>query len=204
MKAVGNPSLPEGWRWTKLGEFLNFSPNFFTIEDSQEYDLVTVKLHGKGVVHRCRMKGAQIKTKEQQRIHKDQFIVAEIDAKFGGFGIVPSELDGAIVSGHYFLYAIDQTKILPEFIQCFISSGILTKSIQKDIQGALNYSAIRPHHILEVPFPLPKGGLEKIQREVVSRFAQIKRIQNYAERQMEAAMALERVTMRQYFDYKME
>lgn len=187
-----------------MGEFLTPLSNFFTIEDTQEYQLVTVKLHGKGVVPRCFMKGSQIKTKEQQRINKDQFLVAEIDAKFGGFGIVPPELDGSIVSGHYFLYDIDRTKVFPQFLQCFISSGILTKSIQKDIQGALNYSAIRPHHILEVPFPLPEDGTEGIQREVALRFAQIKRIQVYAERQLEAAIALERATMRQYFDFKME
>lgn len=202
MKSVSKPALPTGWRWTTMGEFLTHSPNFFTIDDSQEYQLVTVKLHGKGVVSRCYMKGSQIRTKDQQRIKRDQFLVAEIDAKFGGFGIVPSELDGAIVSGHYFLYDIDKIKVLPEFLQCFICSGILTKSIQKDIQGALNYSAIRPHHILEVPFPLPGDGTEKTQREIALRFSQIKHIQIHAERQLEAAIALERATMKQYFDFK--
>ena len=185
-----------------MGEFLTPAPNFFIIADDQEYQLVTVKLHGKGVVPRCRMKGALIKTKEQQRIRTDQFLVAEIDAKFGGFGIVPPELDDAIVSGHYFLYDIDQSKVLPGFLQCFISSGILTKRIQKDIQGALNYSAIRPHHILDVPFPLPGKEANEVQKEVAHRYSQIKRIQIHAERQLEAAMALERATMLQYFDFK--
>lgn len=204
MKTNTKLPLPPGWRWTTMGEFLTHAPNFFTIEDDKEYQLVTVKLHGKGVVSRCYMKGAQIKTKEQQRINTDQFLVAEIDAKFGAFGIVPAELDGAIVSGHYFLYDVDKSKVLPNFLQCFISSGILTKSIQKDIQGALNYSAIRPHHVLDVPFPLPEDGPNGVQKEVAARFIQIKRIQSQTERQHEAAIALERATMRQYFDFKMD
>jgi type I restriction enzyme, S subunit len=204
MKAITKPPLPAGWRWTTMSEFLTHTSKFFIIEDNHDYQLVTVKLHGKGVVPRSIMKGAQIKTKEQQQIYKDQFLVAEIDAKFGGFGIVPSELDGAIVSGHYFLYDIDKTKVLPNFLQCFISSGILTKSIQKDIQGALNYSAIRPHHILEVPFPLPEDGATGIQPKIASHFAQIKHIQIYAERQLDAAIALERATMKQYFDFEIE
>lgn len=201
MRSTTKPALPTGWRWTTMGEFLTPASNFFTIADDQEYQLVTVKLHGKGVVPRCRLKGALIKTKEQQRIGKDQFLVAEIDAKFGGFGIVPLDLDGAIVSGHYFLYDINQSKIQPGFLQCFISSGILTKSIQKDIQGALNYSAIRPHHILKVPFPLPKEG-DGVQKIVARRYAQIKHIQVHAECQLEAAIALERATMLQYFDFE--
>lgn len=202
MKKTAKSPLPTGWRWTTMGEFLTHVSNFFTIEDNQEYQLVTVKLHGKGVVPRSLLKGANIKTKEQQRINKNQFLVAEIDAKFGGFGIVPEELDGAIVSGHYFVYEIDCKKVLPAFLQCFISSGILTKRIQKDIQGALNYSAIRPHHILEVPFPLPEDGPEGIQKEIALRFANIRHIQIHAERQMEAALALERATMHQYFDFE--
>jgi type I restriction enzyme S subunit len=204
VKPIAKLPLPAGWRWTTMGEFLTHAPRFSIIIDNEEYQLVTVKLHGKGVIPRCRMKGFQIKTKEQQKIAKDQFLVAEIDAKFGAFGIVPSELDGAIVSGHYFLYNIDQSKVLPAFLQCFISSGILTKAIQKDIQGALNYSAIRPHHLLEVPFPLPEDGTDGIQKELASRFVQIKRIQTHAELQLEAAIALERATMRQHFDFKLD
>ena len=51
--------------------------------------------------------GAEIKTKRQQRVQAGDLLVAEIDAKVGGFGIVPAGLAGAIVSSHYFLYEVD-------------------------------------------------------------------------------------------------
>jgi type I restriction enzyme S subunit len=184
-----------------MGEFLTPAQEFFTIEEDQENQLVTVKLHGKGIVPRSRLRGSQIKTKEQQRIKTNQFLIAEIDAKFGGFGIVPAELDGAIVSGHYFLYDINSQKLSPQFLECYISSGILTQRIQKYIQGALNYSAIRPHHILEVSFPLPDDVDAGTQEDVISKFTQIRRIQIQAQKQLEAAYALERAMMRQYFDF---
>ena len=185
-----------------MGQFLTPTQEFFKIDDDEEYQLVTVKLHGKGIIPRSRLKGSQIKTKEQQRIRTNQFLIAEIDAKFGAFGIVPVELDGAIVSGHYFLYDIDSQKISPQFLECYISSGILTQRVQKYIQGALNYSAIRPHHVLEVPFPLPEGDAAAAQEDIIKKFTHIKRIQVQAEKQLQAAYALERALMRQYFDFK--
>lgn len=201
MKTTPNGDLPEGWKWTRLGEFLKHRRPFIVIEDDKDYELVTVKLHGKGIVPRSRLKGSQIKTKEQQVITRNQLLVAEIDAKFGAFGIVPENLEGAIVSSHYFLYDIDTDVVLPQFLKCFISSGILTHKIQKYIQGALNYSAIRPHHILEVMIPVPRKRTSE-QETIASRLAAIRNIQANAERQLEAAVSLERALMRRFFDFE--
>ena len=99
----------------ELRELLTYVKDFFTIEDDKEYRLVTVKLHGKGIVAREALRGSQIKTKQQQVIRENQFLVAEIDAKVGAFGVVPKEFDGAIVSGHYFLYNIDTETVRPIF-----------------------------------------------------------------------------------------
>ena len=202
MKENGKRVLPAGCKWVPMGEFLTLARDCFIIDDDQEYRLVTVKLHGKGIVPRSRLRGSQIKMKEQQRIHANQLLVAEIDAKFGGFGIVPVELEGAIVSGHYFLYNVDTAKVSPQFLECFISSDILTEQIQRYIKGALNYSAIRPHHLLQVRFPLPVENADDVQDAVIRKLAQIRRIQVHAERQLEAAGALARAVMKEAFDYE--
>ena len=39
-----------------------------------------------------------LKLKKQQPCHSGDLLVAEMDAKFGGYGIIPPELDGAIVT----------------------------------------------------------------------------------------------------------
>ena len=57
------------------------------------------------------MVGAEIKTKEQQVCRAGEFLVAEIDAKLGGYGLVPDSLDGAIVSSHYFLFGVNDAKL---------------------------------------------------------------------------------------------
>ncbi|MBM4463976.1 MAG: hypothetical protein FJ014_00145 [Chloroflexi bacterium] len=193
----GRPqSLPNSWQWMRLGDVLVYRQEFVTIDDNTEYQLVTVKLHGKGIVPREKLRGSQIRTKQQQLIRNNQLLVAEIDAKLGAFGIVPRELEGSIVSGHYFLYDIDTDKVLPEFLECFIASGVLTEEIQQYVQGSTNYAAIRSYHLLEIWLPVPPKDQ---QAKFAQQLKEVRKMQVAAERQLEAATALERALMRQVF-----
>jgi type I restriction enzyme, S subunit len=81
--------------------------------------------------------------------------VAEIDAKVGGYGIVPFDLDSSVVSNHYFLYEVDQSIIDIQFFKYWLQTPSPLKQIRHFIRGALNYAAIRPHHFLELLIPLP-------------------------------------------------
>ena len=54
------------------------------------------------------------------------FLVAEIDAKVGGFGIVPDDLDGAIVSSHYFLFEVDERNSIRHFLDYFIRDSSIS------------------------------------------------------------------------------
>ena len=102
---------------------------FVTIDDDRTYRRVTVQLHGRGIVERDVVSGGLIKIKSQQVIRADDFLVAEIDAKVGGFGIVPANLDGAIVSSHYFTFEIDAATLLPRFLAILVRVGMVTREI---------------------------------------------------------------------------
>ncbi len=93
------------WPVVPLADVLRHRKEFITIDDIQRYKRCRVQLHAKGVLLRDIISGADIKTKKQQVCRAGEFLVAEIDAKMGGFGLVPAELDGAVVSSHYFLLA---------------------------------------------------------------------------------------------------
>ncbi len=113
-------------------------------------------------------RGAEIKTKKQQVCRAGEFLVAEIDAKVGGFGIVPPELDGAIVSSHYFLFRIDETRLNRRFLDFFIRTP--TFRDQVTAQGSTNYAAVRPNEVLGYCLPLP--SLEE-QRRIVARIEEL-------------------------------
>ncbi|MBS1842611.1 MAG: restriction endonuclease subunit S [Acidobacteria bacterium] len=138
---------------TKFDAFLNHRKQFIQIEEAKNYKRARVQLHWKGIVLRDEVEGAVIKTKKQQVARWGELLVAEIDAKVGGVGIVPPELDSAIVSSHYFLFEIDESKCLRPWLEWFIRSGGLGDQFKA--RGSTNYAAIRPHHILNCEIPLP-------------------------------------------------
>ena len=145
--------MTNGWQTVSLGEFLTERKEFFTIDDFSKYKRARVQSHGKGIVLRDEIDGIEIKTKKQQAARTGEFLVAEIDAKVGGFGIVPSELDGAIVSSHYFLFHVNEKKCSKEWLNWFVRYNSLEDQVKA--QGSTNYAAIRPSHVLNFQIPLP-------------------------------------------------
>src|SRR5450759_880054 len=146
-------------RTVELAEVLNHKNEFITIDDLVTYTRVTAQLHAKGIVLRDEVEGLLIKTKKQQLCKSGDLLVAEIDAKVGGFGIVPAEFEGAIVSSHYFLFEVDKTKLAPEYLDYFIK----TKAFQQQIsaRGSTNYASIRPAAVLQIKMPLPTLNEQK-------------------------------------------
>jgi len=150
----------------QFSAFLVQRKEFIQIDDTRVYKRARVQLHWKGIVLRDEVEGALVKTKDQQVARAGELLVAEIDAKVGGVGIVPVELDGAIVSSHYFLFEIDESKCLRSWLDWFVRSGGLADQFLA--RGSTNYAAIRPHHVLNCEIPLPP--LDE-QRRIVSRLA---------------------------------
>jgi type I restriction enzyme, S subunit len=153
---------------TKFSEFARHRKEFIRIDDFQTYTRARVQLHWRGIVERDRLEGAAIKTKNQQVARTGELLVAEIDAKVGGIGIVPPELDEAVVSSHYFLFDIDETKCLRKWLDFFIRSGALEDQVAA--RGSTNYAAIRPQHVLAFQMPLPSIPE---QRRIVARIEEL-------------------------------
>ncbi|MBM3303348.1 MAG: N-6 DNA methylase, partial [Deltaproteobacteria bacterium] len=105
-----------------LSEAVKLRREYIQIDDDKEYQLVTVQLHARGIKPRSKKFGRDIKTKDQQVLRSGDLVVAEIDAKMGGYGIVPPQLAGGIVSSHYFVYEVDTSKVSLRFLQWFLMS----------------------------------------------------------------------------------
>jgi type I restriction enzyme S subunit len=156
------------WPTAKLGDVLQHRKEFITINDLKNYKRPRVQLHVQGIVLRDEVPGALIKTKKQQVCRAGEFLVAEIDAKVGGFGIVPEALEGALVSSHYFLFVINDAKLDGRFLNFFIRTPAFREQVAA--QGSTNYAAIRPSHVLSYEILLPPLAE---QRRVVARIEKL-------------------------------
>lgn len=173
------------WPLAPLGEVLKHRKQFIHIDDMVSYKRCRVQLHAQGVVLRDVVTGAEIKTKKQQVCRPGEFLVAEIDAKLGGYGIVPEALEGAVVSSHYFLFGVDESRLNLAFLGYYIRTPAFAEQVAA--QGSTNYAAIRPGHVLEYTIPLPP--VEE-QRRIVARVDAIATRVTEARRLREESIAL--------------
>jgi type I restriction enzyme, S subunit len=160
--------MNNGFQFVSLGEVLRQRSQFIEIDDFKSYKRCRVQLHAQGIVERDVVQGMEIKTKKQQVCRAGEFLVAEIDAKVGGFGIVPDNLDGAIVSSHYFLFGLDETVLNRYFLEFYVRTPTFMEQVRA--QGTTNYAAIRPGDVLGYRIPLPP--LEE-QRRIVARIEEL-------------------------------
>jgi len=159
----------------KFSEIMVENKDSIIISDVEEYKRVKVQWYGKGVILRDKILGSKLKTKNQKVTKRNQFIVAEIDAKNGSFGVIPRELENAIVSSHYFLFDLDEEKVLPEYFDYMIRFGPYEELIQPYVKGTTNYAAIRPRDVFELYLPLPRIEIqEKIAGEIRQQLEIIK------------------------------
>jgi type I restriction enzyme, S subunit len=94
-------TLPRGWSRVAMGDLLRPVYRPVEIIDDQIYQLVTARRSRGGIVARERLPGRDIKVKDQYAIRAGDFILSNRQISHGGVGLVPPELNGAIVSGEY-------------------------------------------------------------------------------------------------------
>jgi type I restriction enzyme S subunit len=96
-----------------IGDILKRIKRPISLVDDQEYKLVTIRMNHKGVVLRENKQGALIKS-GMYEVRSGDFILSGIDARNGAFGIVPPELDGAIVTNDFWYFEINESIISKE------------------------------------------------------------------------------------------
>jgi restriction endonuclease S subunit len=102
------------WKKVELSSLLLQIKHIVKIDISKEYKLVTVS--SKGIIkQREIVKGVEIKGEKAFEAKSGKFIYSRLSVHNGAFGIVPLELDGALLTSEMPIFEISN-KILPEFL----------------------------------------------------------------------------------------
>jgi type I restriction enzyme S subunit len=191
--------MANDWQTVRLGEFLTEPKEFVTIDDFTCYKRARNQWYGKGIVLRDEIYGSEIKTKQQQIVRAGEFVVAEIDAKEGSFGIVPSDLDGAIVSSHYFVFQVNEDVCLRSWLDLLSRANLFQEQVRA--QGSTNYSAVRPNQVLAFEIPLPPLSEQKrIVARVDALARRVEEARGLRRAAVEEAEAVMGVALSEIFD----
>ena len=142
----------------RIGSFLVKSKDIIEVQDDVKYRQITIKINNGGVVPRNNgetILGSKIGTKRQHVVHAGQFIMSKIDARNGAYGIVPEELDGAIVTNDFPVFDVNTEKIIPQFLVLVSTTEKFIEFARKCSSGTTNRKRIDIDAFLNQQIPLP-------------------------------------------------
>lgn len=102
----------------KIGDAIKEAKRPLDMEDDEKYQLVTVKRRNEGIVSRGMFYGRDILVKNYYTVKKGDYIISKRQVIHGANGIVPPELDDAIVSNEYMVLT-DSSTLLVNYLALY-------------------------------------------------------------------------------------
>ena len=144
-------------RWVKvaLGDVLLRSSEAAVIDLDTDYHEVTIRLWGKGIISRGKVRGSDVGT-VRRVVRANQLILSKIDARSGAIGLVPPELDGAIVSNDFPSFEFrDVNQCDPAFMGWLVRSALFIDLCKAASEGTTNRVRIKEDRFLNQKIDLP-------------------------------------------------
>lgn len=181
--------MTASWPSVALGSVLQRVTEAVTPRAEEEYREVTVKLWGRGVIQRRLVAGAQLNGGRRFVARAGQLILSRIDARNGAIGIVPPELDGALVTNDFPLFEMNRSRIEPRFLGWMSQTRSFVQLCKQASEGTTNRVRLQEPRFLAAEIPLPSLAE---QRRIVGRIEQLSmRLAKVTSLQSETARALE-------------
>lgn len=145
----------KAWPKAALSELLRRSDESAVIDLAAEYHEVTIKLWGKGVISRGKVAGSDV-VSVRRVVRANQLILSKIDARNGAIGLVPPELDGAIVSNDFPSFEFrDPDRSDAAFMGWLVRSTPFVELCKAASEGTTNRVRIKEDRFLDQQITLP-------------------------------------------------
>lgn len=158
------------WRTVQLGEVLRQKRDRVRIEPGKPYKQITVRLWGKGLALRGISDGSEIAAESQVAVGKNDFLISKIDARHGAFGLVPADLEGAVVSNDFPCFTVRQDLLDSRFLEWFSKTETFVSVCQQASTGSTNRVRLKEGSFLGFEIPLP--SLDE-QQAIASRLDEV-------------------------------
>lgn len=169
-----------------IGDFLHRIKRPVILDPSRKYKLVTVKMKHKGVVLRQEKLGSEIKSKMYE-VKSGDFILSGIDARNGAFGIVPPELDGAIVTNDFWYFDIDQSVVDKDLFLELTSTTWFDEICRIGSDGTTQRIRLQKNKFFDQKIALPYRNK---QDELISKIRKAKGFNNNLSKELSSQLSL--------------
>lgn len=150
-----NIAFSKAYPMMRIGDFLIRNRSAVTIQDDVKYKRITIRVRNGGVALRDEIMGNDIGTKKQFLVSKGQFILSKIDARNGAMGIIPNELDGAVVTQDFLSYDINKTKVNPLYFVLICTTKQFVTFCKSCSSGTTNRQRVDEAEFLNTKIPVP-------------------------------------------------
>lgn len=145
----------KAWPKVALDELLRRSDEAVSLDPAAEYHEVTIRLWGKGVVSRGKVRGSEV-ISARRVVRADQLILSRIDARNGAIGLVPPTLDGAIVSNDFPSFEFrDPERCDAAFVGWLVRTAPFVELCKVASEGTTNRMRIKEDRFLDQRIGLP-------------------------------------------------
>lgn len=141
-----------------------------SINPFDDYKQVKLRLYQNGVELRGMKKGNELGSK-QFIAREGQFIISKIDARNGAMGIVPGNLNGAVVTGDFLLFDFNDQIIDGKYFDFYTRLNSFDRECKFCSEGSTNRVRLKVDKFLNISIILP---LLSEQQRIVSKIERVK------------------------------
>jgi len=158
------------WATVSLGDVLRRSELTIPLDPEVTYREITVRMNGKGVVERRQVRGVEIASDRRYKARSGQFIISRIDARNGASGLVPAELDGAIVTNDFPLFDVVKDRLDATFLGWMSKTASFVELCKRASEGTTNRVRLSEDRFKALSIALPP--LDE-QHRIVARIEEL-------------------------------
>ncbi len=149
------------WVDVRLGDVLRRRRDVVDVEAGVTYKRLRIQVKGRGILLRDEVDGSVIGTKRQFSVRAGQFVLSKIDARNGAFGILPDECDGAIITGNFWAYDIDEGVIQARLLHYLTFGDAFLDFCAVSSPGATNRRYLQEDRFLNQVTRVPARPLDQ-------------------------------------------
>lgn len=154
---------PLGTALTKLSDKVDRGEVDFT-------EVTPITIHFDGSIEPRDMEDVDDYTMDLYRAPPGSLVVSKIDLKNGAVGIIPADIESAVVTNHFVVYEIDKSKVYPPYLIRMIQTEFFRAFLWRKKVGTEGRKEVKIPLFEGTEIPMPDVNLQK---ELVKRWTEL-------------------------------